>query len=437
MLRVEDYGSDSDNDNNDDIQQTSPPPAPKRTSSQAPQKTGLSLPPPSSTAPSSSKPSSGLSLPPPKKRGPKKITIGLPSLSSENGRDADERPPPAKKARIESGAGASALLSMLPAPKNKNPVMTQERMLGGGRGPGLVFHTGLSRSAPQQQQQQANVQDADDDEDEDAAHRNEAPLSSGILEQVTEVGNPASSSLPFLPPSLARGKANVSTEEKYSVPKSATVKPSAPAIDFFSLGTATSSPIPTSAPTSAPNTSTSSIPSILPPISSAPAIADFTPPEPTPQDPYPGYYLLPSGSWASYDPVYYQTFYKKWKKAYEDHVRALEKGVEKGFEDVERDGAQEVNALKEMERAKKEVQEREEKKALTAGAANNAAAPNMNIKGAALSGRARTRHQLSSLLTEAYQNREALEERIAQGRKNRKEAGNKYGTYWASFLYVV
>ncbi len=403
MLGVEDYGSDSDNDNNNDIQQTSPPPAPKRTSSLAPQKTGLSLPPPSSTPSSSSKPSSGLSLPPPKKRGPKKITIGLPSLSGENSKDADERPPPAKKARIESGAGASALLSMLPAPKNKNPVMTQERMLGGGRGPGLVFHTGSSRSAPQQQQQQATVQDADDDEDEDAAaaHRNEAPVSSSILEQVTEVKKLASSSLPFLPPSLARGKANVSTEEKYSVPKSATVKPSAPAIDFFSLGTyshvpilcvylahdfllpigtASSSPRPTSTSTSAPSTSPSSIPSILPPISSAPAIADFTPPEPTPQDPYPGYYLLPSGSWASYDPVYYQKFYKKWKKAYEDHVRALEKGVEKGFEDVERDGAQEVNALKEMERAKKEVQEREEKKALTAGAANNAAAPNMNIK---------------------------------------------------------
>jgi proline-rich protein PRCC len=41
--------------------------------------------------------------------------------------------------------------------------------------------------------------------------------------------------------------------------------------------------------------------------------------------------------------------------------------------------------------------------------------------------RARTRHQLSALLTEAYENREALEEKIAQGRRNRKESGNKYG----------
>ena len=51
----------------------------------------------------------------------------------------------------------------------------------------------------------------------------------------------------------------------------------------------------------------------------------------------------------------------------------------------------------------------------------------MKTQGAALGGRARTRHQLSTLLTEAYQSRESLEEKIAQGRRNRKEAGNKYG----------
>ena len=44
-----------------------------------------------------------------------------------------------------------------------------------------------------------------------------------------------------------------------------------------------------------------------------------------------------------------------------------------------------------------------------------------------MSGIAKTRHQLATLLRDAYQNREALEERIAEGRRNRKEAGNKYG----------
>ncbi len=44
-----------------------------------------------------------------------------------------------------------------------------------------------------------------------------------------------------------------------------------------------------------------------------------------------------------------------------------------------------------------------------------------------MSGIAKTRHQLATLLRDAYQNRESLEEKIAEGRRNRKEAGNKYG----------
>jgi hypothetical protein len=90
---------------------------------------------------------------------------------------------------------------------------------------------------------------------------------------------------------------------------------------------------------------------------------------------------------------------------------------------------------KEMERAKKEIKEREERKALTGGAAKEGqlAEPRMNIKGAKLGKMARGRHQLTTLLSEAYQNREALEERIAEGRRNRKEAGNKYGEFGCVF----
>ena len=60
-------------------------------------------------------------------------------------------------------------------------------------------------------------------------------------------------------------------------------------------------------------------------------------------------------------------------------MRALEK-KEKGFEGADADDTQEVNALREMEKAKKEVQEREEKKSLTQGAGGDVAAPKMNIK---------------------------------------------------------
>jgi hypothetical protein len=178
-------------------------------------------------------------------------------------------------------------------------------------------------------------------------------------------------------------------------------------------------------------------------MSSAPTIEDFTPPEPTPTDPYPGYYVLPSGKWAAYDPAYYKGFYDKWTKDYNAHVRSLEKGSVRGFEGYDAytgDGdTQEVDMGKEMERAKKEIKDREDKKALTGGAAKEGqlAEPRMNIKGAKLGKMARGRHQLTTLLTEAYQNREALEERIAEGRRNRKEAGNKYGMFLFHFTLVV
>lgn len=100
--------------------------------------------------------------------------------------------------------------------------------------------------------------------------------------------------------------------------------------------------------------------------------------QPTPEDPYPGYYLLPSGQWAAHDPAYYKKHYDKWKREYDAHVRALEKGKIKGFEGA--DGAEEVNALKEMEKAKVEIQEREERKALTAAPDAVPEAPKMNIK---------------------------------------------------------
>ncbi|CDO69524.1 hypothetical protein BN946_scf184785.g29 [Trametes cinnabarina] len=430
MLGVEGYGSDSDNASDNEVTQqasSTTPGAPLSSKLPTPaKKSTFSLPPPSSSA-SSSKPSSGLSLPPPKpKKAPKKITIGLPSLpKDEDGHisDTDERPP-AKKPRLGSGAGASGLLSMLPAPKNKAPVAPEaERVLGAGRGPGLVFKTAPTTNALARS---ATVEDADDADDHDKNADTLDPSHSAILEEKGDTTVEKKPSIPFMPTSVARGKANVSLEEKPSVPTTRPPVSSAPAVDFFSLGSTSSS---SSRVSTSPLPSMSSAPAIMDPLanvpSAAPKVEDFVPPEPTPNDPYPGYYLLPTGQWAAYDPAYYKQFYDKWKKEYEAHIRALEKGKIKGFEEAE--DAPEFNAVKEMERAKKEIQEREERKALTTAASAVPAAPKMNIKGAALSGRARSRHQLTTLLSEAYQNREALEEKIAQGRRNRKEAGNKYG----------
>lgn len=284
---------------------------------------------------------------------------------------------------------------MLPAPKSVAPVKkAPERILGSGKGPGLVFHEPRS----QRTKDTPSITSNDD---------------VAAVEQETEEVH-----LPFIPVSVKKGKANISLEESSEKVTPITRNPPSPTtVDLFSLNSA-------KPPASSVVTSTG-LPSTLS-ISSAPKIDEYTPPEPTPDDPYPGYYQLPSGTWAAYDSAYYRRFYDKWKADYDRSIRAFEK-KEKGFEGADTDDTQEVNALREMEKAKKEIQEREEKKALTQGAGGQAEAPRMNVKGSKISKGARKRGQLASLLVEAYQNREVLEERIAEGRRNRKEAGNKYG----------
>ncbi|KAG6866948.1 hypothetical protein C0991_003864 [Blastosporella zonata] len=394
MLGIEDYGSgsDSDSDHQTVLGVKAKPPTPKPT----PQASG-----------------SNISLPPPKTKRTKKITIGLPSLSTERPveeEDLTDERPAAKRPRLENGAGRSALLSMLPAPKEKVPAArAPERVLGGGKGRGLDFGAPRAYAASPTTPQQ----DEDAENDIEPSTNPQAQISPSPI---------TAESLPFRPTSLKKGRANVSVEEDKPRPKpQLTQKPAAPAVDFFSLGaTASSSKL------TKPSISADLVPSI-PTLSSAPIVPTFEVPEPLQTDEYPGYYQLPSGAWAAHDPIYYAKFLKKWQDEYNAHVRALEKGMVKGFEDLETAGAKEVDAMAEMERAKREIKEREERKAITQGAGGAPAAPKMTINASKTSGIARSRHQLSTLLKEAYENREALEEKIAMGKRNRKEAGNKYG----------
>ncbi|KAI9509615.1 mitotic checkpoint regulator, MAD2B-interacting-domain-containing protein [Russula earlei] len=400
-MLVDAYGSDnSDNSGDESITQS-------RSSLEQKKSTSLSLPPPHSSLSGTF----NLALPAPKaKKPPKKIAIDLPALPKDDSADHDsDEARPSKKLRTENtrGAGSSALFSRLPAPMLAAPVKpAPERVLGSGQGPGLVF-----KKFPSQK-----PQDTPD-----------TPSNVGPEASLDAMENERSLSLPFMPASVRRGTANVSLEESSS---KGTVNPldSSPSavMDLFSLNS--------SKPPAAISGSRS-VPSSLS-ISSAPEVEEYTAPEPTPNDPYPGYYQLPSGTWAAYNPTYYQKFYDKWKADYDREVRALEKKA-KGFEDADAHDTQEINALHEMEKAKKEIQEREEKKALTQGAGGEPAAPRMNIKGSKVSKGARKRGQLASLLVEAYQNREVLEEKIAEGRRNRKEAGNKYGTIRAITMRVI
>ncbi|KAF5380929.1 hypothetical protein D9615_003987 [Tricholomella constricta] len=402
MLGIEDYGSASDSDG--DHETNTPINQPKSTLAQKP---AFFLPPPKSA--------SRTSLTPPKqKRAPKKITIGLPNLptpKADEDDDLQDERPAAKRPRLEAGAGKSLLLSMLPAPKEKAPIPPPPaRVLGGGKGPGLVFNA--PRSSPSLA--------SNNDNNEEELHQPTIQASSEDHKDPTSQAPTAP--LPFLPPSLKKGRVNVSVEEEKPEVRA---QPSAqkqytPAVDFFSLGSASSS---RAALPSASISSSTSIPS----LSSAPLVPIFEPPEPSQTDEYPGYYQLPSGAWAAHDPVYYAKFVKKWHDEYNAHVRAMEKGMVKGFEGLDTASVEEVNAMKVMEKAKREIKEREERKAITQGADGGPVAPKMNINASKTSGIARSRHQLSTLLKEAYENREALEEKIAQGKRNRKEAGNKYG----------
>ncbi|TRM56217.1 mitotic checkpoint regulator, MAD2B-interacting-domain-containing protein [Schizophyllum amplum] len=396
-LGLEGYGSGSDSDS--DVEATPAMPTNKRPAPQSPSSSKLALPPPKASQP---------------RTGTRKVKIGLPSLKpvADDEDDFESEKPPAKKPRLTPGAGGkSALLSMLPAPKEKNPKPpAPERVLGGGRGQGLVFHTRSSTSA---------VDVEADDADEQSASVPPPAASHSAPEPTPSASAPPSM---FMPTSLKKGRANISLEE-HGVSRSTAkppVIPAAPVVDFFSLGSTSR--------TGAPSTSATS-PSVfaIPSRSAAPEVPTFQPPEPTPNDPYPGYYQLPSGKWEAHDAEYYQRFYKKWQADYNAHVRALEKGQVRGFEDMDEAQMGEVDAAKEMERAKVEVKAREERKALSLGAASYTEQPKMKITASKLSGVARSRHQLATMLHEAYSNREALEEKIAEGRRNRKEAGNKYG----------
>ena len=150
-------------------------------------------------------------------------------------------------------------------------------------------------------------------------------------------------------------------------------------------------------------------------------------------DPYPGYYQLPSGAWRMHDPAYYKIYTDRWAREYEKQIRDYEKG-QKGFEGagVGGEDAEEItaSALADAARAA-----REEKMSLTRNAISegNKPVPKVATNASKTAGIARSRHQLHSLLADAFMNREAIEEKIAQGKRNRKEAGNKYGMLHRNF----
>jgi len=139
-------------------------------------------------------------------RGPKKITISLPSSSSTHNipEVGDERP--AKK-RKTGEAGSSSLLSMLPLPKQVNPIPQTQHILRRGTGPGLKSHRSMEEPLPVDQEP-ASLDDS---------YLTPAPL--------------------FRPTSVGKGRRNISLEETSIKPTDAIPEETrSPAVDFFSLG---------------------------------------------------------------------------------------------------------------------------------------------------------------------------------------------------------
>ncbi|KAG8946469.1 hypothetical protein FRC04_011645 [Tulasnella sp. 424] len=411
MLGLDDYGSDAESDTSDSVKPVSKPsaapPQTKPKSSLASllppaKKTGsIALPQP--TKASSPSPG-GLNLPPPtkskKRDGPVKITVA--ALKPAEDDDADE--PQAKKRRLDTdgekrvGAGSSSLLGMLPAPKKAAPEKPAElpKVLGGGGGG-----------------QDVSVADA--------------PTMVGATQAAPEEDDPK---LAFLPPHLRKPRTTpapsltktlgsglptyhtAAASSSSGASRTGAPKLPEPEEDFFSLG-----PKPSS---SKPSTSSSST-SRLSTLSAAPQVKEYEPPPPTPFDPYPGYYQMPNGEWAAYDPEFYKKYWQSWQAQY------TEQGKEKngkGWEGVENEDMVSVNAVEELK--KSQLAEREKAKGLTAKPAT-VVAPPPTIATQKSGTVARSRHQLSTLLQEAYSNRAVIEEKLAEGRRNRKEAGNKYG----------
>nr|XP_019014072.1 uncharacterized protein I206_00151 [Kwoniella pini CBS 10737]OCF52853.1 hypothetical protein I206_00151 [Kwoniella pini CBS 10737] len=360
------YASDSDSDAGSDIEASSskisapaPPLAPKPVASTGTVKAPIN-----------------------KAKKPVKITLGLPKSSDHNGElvkdvqngidgDIDEERE-VKKSKITGGKGSSSLLGMLPPPKRKLPQASTSKAssLKIKIPKPLLSSTKAAEAA-------GAFDDNDDDEDDDDKEKS-------------------------LPPSLARKAQKKKEEESF---------------DLFGLSSST-------AEITLPSTSVSSSSTIKPPtISSAPLAPDYIPPEPTSNDPYPGYYKLPSGEWKAYDPEYYNSFFTSNNNQEEEEEDGRVGKHWKEFNDGQFKGnLLDVNATSGIAEARAQEQINNMAKRQKVNENEFEYKPIGQVKGLASQ-----RHQLTSLLNTAYTQREELEDRIAQNKKNMRMAGTKYG----------
>ncbi|KAL7419862.1 hypothetical protein Q5752_005778 [Cryptotrichosporon argae] len=362
MPMLANYASDSDSDSESGPSILLPP----RPAAQ----TAAPLPPPPVTSTAAAAPGK------PKRKGPIKITLDLPKVAADEAgssragagesreedgaKEADEKP--AKRVKL-GGAGSSALLGMLPPPKRKIAAPAAK--------PALAVNKAMAPKAVAR----PVVKPMDDDDDD----------------------------------AVAVPHAGTSTSASASAAKDA-----ADDLDLFGLsGALASRPAAVSAKPATKPVS----------ITSAPAVANFVPPPPGPNDPYPGYYQLPSGAWAAYEPEYYASFFAGEENP--DEGRGEDGRVGKqwdGLDDLARGSIVDVDVQGGLAAARLEEERKARMVKPKLPGDEFEYKPIGQVKGLAAE-----RHQLTSLLNTAYTQRDALEARIAENKKNMRMASTKYG----------
>ncbi|KAI8448791.1 mitotic checkpoint regulator, MAD2B-interacting-domain-containing protein [Phakopsora pachyrhizi] len=158
-------------------------------------------------------------------------------------------------------------------------------------------------------------------------------------------------------------------------------------------------------------------------ISSAPTVTEEAPPPPSVMDPYPGYWQRSNGVWVHYGDSSSTQSHNTSTNGRSGTIPKdfFERGGDSGkYSEIEEFNAAKV-ARDAWENKPKIIDPREEARKEQAEAAAAAGKASKQI-----SARARGRHQLTSLLTEAQANRAELEDRISRGKFNRKAGGAKY-----------
>jgi len=342
-----DYGSGSESGSEDEKPIIPPQTVPVSSTPSIAAKTSAipSLPPPKAGVNgANARSASSLHIPKPRRRdGPVKITLEAPKRGPEDD-EADPPARPAKRVKLE-GAGSSSLMSMLPAPSSKAPLPPPKKGKDSARR-GLEPNSVL---------------------DELLRSKNKQGEGSTVMEV---------NATAFVPPSLMKGKAKVE-------------EPAEPGLDFFWISKSNRSKIPcfmvllnpwfsdaapvvveTKRPASSSKVTSSS--SIR--ITAAPKVEEFIPPDPTPDDPYPGYFKMPNGQWAAYDPEYYYSIARTWTQpATEEKDRSRQRDINA----VDGDQLQEVSAMDEASRTRAEIETRKD---LTADVIRSGPkAPNMKV----------------------------------------------------------